>query len=69
MENAEIAADRGGRPFLMPTTTHQTKIRDSPSIWKDMMNYGEEHPREYLKNGCYKRSNAESPTLLSKESS
>jgi transposase len=57
-ENAELAVDRGGRPFLMPKNNASNKAKEHQA-WKDMMKYREEHPRAF-KNRYHKRSNAES---------
>ena len=55
-KNAEIAVDRGGRPFLMP----RNRVKGHQA-WKDMMKYREEHPRAF-KNRYNKRSNATEST-------
>jgi len=57
-KNAELAVERGGRPFLMPKNNASNKAKGHQA-WKDMMKYREEHPRAF-KNSYHKRNNAES---------
>jgi transposase len=59
-KNAEIAVDRGGRPFLMPRNNASNRAKGHQA-WKDMMKYREEHPRAF-KNRYNKRSNATEST-------
>ena len=59
-KNAEIAVDRGGRPFLMPRNNASNRAKGHQA-WKDMMKYREEHPRVF-KNSYHKRSNATEST-------
>lgn len=57
-ENAELVADLGGKPFLMPKKNASNRARGHHA-WKTMMRYREEHPKAF-ENRYHKRSNAES---------
>ena len=56
--NAELVAELGGKPFLMPKKNASSRARGYHA-WKVMMRYKEEHPKAF-ENRYHKRSNAES---------
>ena len=67
-KNAEIAVDRGGRPFLMPRNNASNRAKGHQA-WKDMMKYRGKSIQEHLKTDTINEAMLlNQPTPHSKES-